>query len=272
MAPADAAVPAVPGEKLVVAILDLKATGGAEASAAALTTMLTAEVSTLPGFQAISRNELKSILAHQADAQTAGCQEISCMGDVATLVNAKRVLTGQVSKLEGATAISLTLVDTSDREPRIAARQEAAWRGRDDELLLLARPLIQRLFDAEHAGSHVGNIEFFTADGALVIVDGKEAGTTPFKGPLRDLPTGAHTVMVQKDGFLPQQMDVVVARNETTLARVDLQELALTDRPWFWAAAGGVVLLAGGTAAGITTWAVLNQPHDTKVALGALPK
>jgi hypothetical protein len=255
----------------VVAVLDLKAAGGAEASAAAVTTMLTAEVAALPGYRAVTRNELRSILAHQADAQLTGCAEIECMANVASLVSAKRIIIGEVSKLQGATALSLTLVDTSNGEPRISARQEVAWRGRDDELLLLARPLVQRLFDAKNAAQHKGSIELFAVDGASVIVDGRPAGTTPFKGPLRELATGAHTLRLEKEGYLPQTVDVVVARNETTLARVDLVEMAITDQPWFWAAAGGVVLVAGGAAVGITAWAMLTQPKDTKVSLGALP-
>ncbi len=255
----------------VVAVLDLKASGGAEASAAALATMLTAEVSALSGWRAVSRNELKSIIAHQADALLMGCSDVTCSGDIARLVSAKRILTGEVSRLEGAVALSLTLIDTSEEEPRIAARQEVAWRGREDELLLLARPLVQRLFDAEHAAEHTGTIEVFAVEGATVLVDGREVGKTPLE-PLRGLPTGAHTVRLQKDGYKPLAVDVVVARNESTLARVDLIEEALTDQPWFWAAAGGVVLVAGGAAAGITTWAVISQPQPTQVTLGTITK
>ena len=60
-------------EPKLVAVLDLKAGVGAEATAAAMTTMLTAEVSAIDGFKGISRNEIKSILSHSADAQLAGC-------------------------------------------------------------------------------------------------------------------------------------------------------------------------------------------------------
>ncbi len=261
-------VAAVPADEGVVAVLELTASKGAEATASALASMLTAEVAALPGWRAVSRNELRSILSHAADAQLVGCADVTCSGDVARLMSAQRVLTGEVSKLDGAMALSLTLIDTSDGEPRIAARQEAAWRGRDDELLLLARPLVARLFDAENASRHMGSVEVFTVDGAAIFVDGKEVGTAPLASPLRDIATGAHTVRASKSGYRTLDMDVVVARNESTLARVELVEEALFDQPWFWAAAGGVVLVAGGAAAGITTWAVINQPEPTRVTLG----
>lgn len=250
----------------VVAVLDLKATGGADAQAQAFTTMLTAEVAGLSGLRAISRNELRAILAHSADAQLTGCAEVQCMADVAHLVSATRILSGELQRLNGALALSLTLIDVADGEARIVARQEAAWRGKDEDLLLLARPLAERLFDAEHAATHVGRVELLAPVGARVILDGKDAGTTPLPGPLSDLPTGAHRIGLRKDGFSPLDLDVVVARGETTIARGELVEIPLTDQPWFWWTAGGVVLVAGGAAAGVAALAFLNQP--TTVVVG----
>jgi hypothetical protein len=264
--PPPPAVPEALPAPVVVAVLDLKPSPGAEAQASALTTMLTAEVAAQPATRAISRNELRAILSHQAGAQLAGCAEVQCMADVAALVSATRIVSGEVQKLEGATALSLTLVDTAGGEARVVARQEAVWRGSDDELLLLARPLSQRLFDAAHAAEHTGAVELFTDEGARVVLDGRDVGTAPLPGPLRDLATGAHRLELTKDGYLPRAVDVVVARNETTLARAALTEIALTDEPWFWWTAGGVVLVAGGAAAGIAALALSDRP--TTVVVG----
>jgi TolB-like protein len=250
----------------VVAVLDLKAAGGADAQAQALTTMLTAEVAALPGLRAVSRNELRAVLTHQADAQLTGCAEVQCMADVAHLVSATSILSGEVQRLNGATALSLTLVDVASGEARVVARQEAAWRGSDEDLLLLARPLVQRLFDHENAAAHTGRVELLAAPGAQVVFDGKDAGVTPLAAPFVDVPTGAHRIGLRKDGFAPLDLDVVVARGETTVARGELREIPLTEQPWFWWTAGGVVLVAGGAAAGVTALAFLNQP--TTVVVG----
>jgi hypothetical protein len=251
-------------------VLDLKAAGGADAQAQALTTMLTAEVAALPGLRAVSRNELRAVLTHQADAQLTGCDEVQCMADVAQLVNATRILGGELQRLNGAIALSLTLFDVEGGEARIIGRQEAAWRGTDEDLLFLARPLVQRLFDPENAATHTGRIEVLADDGARLLLDGKDIGMTPLSGPpaelLSGLPTGAHRVSLRKDGFVPLDLDVVVARGETTLARGELQEIPLTDQPWFWWTAGGVVLVAGGAAAGVTALAFMNQ--STTVVVG----
>jgi len=267
-----AAPPSAPVSEDValVAILDLKGGEAAAAQASALTTMLTAEVSATRGMRAVSRNELQALLTHQSTAQLVGCDEPKCMADVAALVKADFVVSGSVEKLEGATVVGLTLMSAGGdgQDPAIVARQKAAWRGTDNDLLLVVRPLVQRLFDAQNAHTHVGAAEIFAPEGATLVLDDKAIGTAPVAA-VRDLPSGVHRLTVQKDGFADGAVDLVVARNETTIVRVELEEIPLLSQPWFWATAGGVVLLAGGTAAGITTWAILNaEPPPSRVVLG----
>lgn len=261
---------APPAERRLVAVLDLKGGEGASAQAGALTTMLTAEVSAHDGYRAVSRNELQALIAHQSTAQLVGCDEPRCMADVAQLVNADFVVSGNVERLEGATVIGLTLMHAgSDTEgPAIVGRQKAAWRGSDDELLLVMRPLVQRLFDAANAHAHVGNVEVFAPEGARLVLNDKELGTAPVTA-IRDLPTGVHRLQIAKDGYADEVVDLVVSRNETTIVRVDLEEIPLLEQPWFWATAGGVALVAAGTAAGITTYALVTAtPPPSRVVLG----
>ncbi|MBM4279282.1 MAG: PEGA domain-containing protein [Deltaproteobacteria bacterium] len=249
---------------MVVAVLDLKAGEGATAQAQALTTMLTAEVAALPGKRAISRNELKALMSHQADSQLAGCAEVQCMADVAQLVNATMVVSGTMQRLQGTLALGVTLFDVAGGEARVVGRQEAAWRGSDQDLLLLARPLVQRLFDPDNAGTHKGRVELIAPAGAQVVFDGKDHGLAPLAGPLTDVASGAHRFSLRKDGFAPLDLDVVVARGETTIARGELREIPLTDQPWFWWTAGGVVLVAAGAGA----LAVLSLEQPTTVVVG----
>jgi|GEM_PF-1153973 len=267
--------PAAPApERRLVAVLDLKGGEGAAAQAGALTTMLTAEVSAQDGYRAVSRNELQALLAHQSTAQLVGCDEPRCMADVAHLVNADFVVSGSVEKLEGATVVGLTLMhaggDGADGSggATIVGRQETAWRGSDDELLLVMRPLVQRLFDAANAHTHVGAVEVFVPEGAHLVLNDKDLGTAPVTA-IRDLPTGVHRLQIAKDGYANEVVDLVVSRNETTIVRVDLEEIPLLEQPWFWATAGGVALVAAGTAAGITTYALVTAtPPPSRVVLG----
>jgi hypothetical protein len=270
-APVVADAPAAPpAERRLVAVLDLKGGEGAAAQAGALTTMLTAEVSAHDGYRAVSRNELQALLAHQSTAQLVGCDEPRCMADVAHLVNADFVVSGSVEKLEGATVVGLTLMDAGNDAAgaTIVSRQKAAWRGSDDELLLVMRPLVQRLFDATNAHTHIGAVEVFVPEGAHLVLDDKDLGAAPVHA-IRDLPTGVHRLHIAKDGYANEVVDLVVSRNETTIVRVDLEEIPLLEQPWFWATAGGVALVAAGTAAGITTYALVTAtPPPSRVVLG----
>lgn len=260
----------------LVAVLDLKPGVGADAAAVAMTTMLTAEVSAIDGYKGISRNEIKSILSHSADAQLAGCNEPRCASDVAHLVNADVLVTGTVDKVGGATVVALSLIDAGSKDgagdngdggPQVIGRQEAAFRGPDDQLLNLARPLAQRLFDGPNAAKHTGSLEVFSQDGVVVVVDGKEVGPTPLAS-LKDMTTGVHTLGFQKSGYVAQTVDVVVSKNEPTVVRVDLVEESLFEQPWFWAAAGGAVVVAGGVTAGAIAYAAANAEQPTRVVLG----
>lgn len=263
----------VAAENSLVAVLDLKGSANAAAQASALTTMLTAEVAGQKGMRAVSRNELQALLTHQSTAQLVGCDEPKCMADVAALVKADFVVSGNVEKLEGATVVGLTLMSAGGdgRDPAIVGRQKAAWRGSDNDLLLVIRPLVQRLFDAQNAHTHLGAVEVFAPEGAALVLDDKVVGSAPVPA-LRDLPTGVHRLTIKKDGFADGAVDIVVARNETTIVRVELEEIPLLSQPWFWATAGGVALLAGGTAAGITTWAIVTAtPPPSRAVLGKQP-
>jgi hypothetical protein len=252
---------------LLVAVLDLKGGAGAESKASALTTMLTSEVSAQANRRAISRNELQGLLTQQATAQLVGCDDPRCMADVAKLANADEVIAGTVEKLDGATVIGLSLMRTDGPDgPQIVARQKAAWRGSDDELLLVVRPLVQRLFDAQHAHEHVGGLSLFAPAGSTVVVDGTAVGTAPI-APMATLPTGVHRVQVSQGGYVTSDIDVVIARNETTISRIELVAEPITSQPWFWAATSGVVLAAAGGVGAVVYFASTNSA-GTHAVLG----
>ena len=109
-------------EPLTVAVLDLKAGPGTEGIAKALTTLVTAEVGAQRGYRAVSRNELRAILSHQADQRLLGCEEAQCLADIGKLAQARRVIAGSIetSRIDGAaadgtagdaTVLSLVLVE-----------------------------------------------------------------------------------------------------------------------------------------------------------------
>jgi hypothetical protein len=255
-------------ERLSVAVLDLKSSSGTEGIARALTTLVASEIETTPGFHAVSRNDLKAILAHQADATLLGCDEVRCFASIAKLANADRLVAGSVEKSEGDTAVfSLVLIDPAG--PVVLERATATWRSNVDDMVDLARPLVDQLLHGKGAVGHVGSLEILAAAGAAIAVDGKELGEAPLRAAVRELPIGAHRVEVRKPGFLPYGQDVAIANGETHVLQVDLidEESAKPwyEKWWVWTTIGGTVVVVGGAAAAIGTYAYLSQEPPTRL-------
>jgi hypothetical protein len=263
---------AAPGKRLdgrtVVAVLDLKAEGdGAPAIANALGAIITSAVSTRPGYRAVSRNELKALLAHAADAQLAGCESLNCMTDIAKLADAGRIVSGTLGRVEGEAGWLVTVSLTDPSVPAILARANVTWRGAAVEIVTVVPSLLDRLFDGTAAASYVGDLEVFAPDGVTVAIDGRELGRTPLGAPLKGLPIGVHTVTVAGAGYVAQQVDVVVSRSELTVVRVELEEEPYYTQWWFWTVLGGgsAVAVAGGVAAAL----LLSVPPPTTIVVKA---
>ena len=256
--------PAVEKPK-VVAILDLKVEGDAQALANALATVTASDVSARPGLKAVSRNELKALLAHQADASLLGCDSANCAADIAKLADANLVVAGTLGVVKGGEAgpggkalvLTMSLIDPTG--PAIVSRVDVTWRGDPEEMVTVMPPTLDRLFDGAKAANYTGAIELFAPAGVLVSLDGKEVGTAPIKSVVQNLPIGVHVVEVSGSGYVPGRKDVVVSHGETTVARLTLEEEPYYTQWWFWTAVGGgaAVAIGGGTAIAIAT---LQQP------------
>lgn len=251
-----------PARKVVV--LDLRSSEMTAAIARALTVVITAEVDAAPGYKAVSRNDLQSLLTHQSEAQLLGCAEVQCMADIAKLAAADLLIAGSVEKLEASHLFSLELIDPSI--PQVLERQTASWRDSPDRMVELARPYVDRLLAGGRAQHFEGALEVIAPAGARVVVDDNDVGQAPLPTLVRNLSTGVHTVNVSQDGYLPYVGDAVVVRGETTLVRAELIDEA-SARPWYarwwvWGSVGGGLALVGGTAA-VLAVALLSEPDPT---------
>lgn len=260
-----------------VAVLDLKASEDVAGIAKALTTLVAAEVSSTKGYTALSRNDLKALISHQAELALIGCAEVSCAADIAKLAHADLVVAGSVERgaSEGAgdaaVVFSITLIDPAT--PVVVERQTATWRSDPDDMVDLVRPLVEKLLLGKAAVDFVGAVEVLAPAGASVVVDDRQLGEAPLAGPVQGLATGAHHLEVRKSGYVPFVRDFAVARNETHVVQVDLvDEDSLI--PWYqrwyvWGSAVGAVVVVGGTAAAIGTYSYLSQPQQTTLHVAA---
>ena len=221
--------------------------------AAALTTVLNADIGAREGLRTISRNEVKSVVEHQATSQLLGCESVGCAADLAKLLDAELIVAGSVEVIENAHVMSVSLIDPT--VPRILGREELAWHGDPDDMIEVVRPIVDRLLAGAKASSLLGTVEVFAPEGATVIVDGREVGKTPL-APVATT-VGTHKVLVQKDGFEPATWAVAVAANDNTLLRTQLVEQPWYTQWWFWTATGGGLLVAASTAVGVTAYGIV---------------
>lgn len=246
-----AANPGASDEK-IVAILDLKVDGDVSGLANALAAMMASDVEGRAGLRSVSRNELRSLLSSNADAQLLGCDTMNCMSDIARLADARLLVSGSlglVAAVDGidargpALVLALSLIDPA--VPVVVGRAEASWRGKPEELVTAVPALLDRLFDGAAAASYVGAVEVFAPEGATVVLDGSPARP----GKNTGVPIGVRTLEVSQAGYITRQLDVAVLRNATSVVRVELEAEPFYTRWWFWTGVGvGVAAaVAGGT-------------------------
>ena len=131
------------------------------------------------------------------------------MADIAKLVAADLLISGTVGKVDdGALVVTLSLIDPAG--PTVVERSETAWRGDPAEIVLVARPMIDRLLAGPDKSALIGNLEVFTEAGAVIAIDGEERGSAPLESPITGLSSGVHVVTIEKEGFVPERRDVVV--------------------------------------------------------------
>jgi hypothetical protein len=250
--------PLLAGTAQRIVVMDFKVEGDANP---AVGTQLTARVAELiarrPEVSVVAPDEVRAMLANEANKQRAGCGEASCLAEIAGALGADLLVSGSVGKIGDAWSVSLAAIDA--RKVRTLNRVSATWRGESIALLELAEPLIARLLADEHEVL-TGTLELGgLATGSRILVDGQVRGTVP-AGQLGDIPIGARRLQVTADGFQPIDQDVIVRQAQTTSLALQQQasESPFYATWWFWGLSGTAVVAA---AAAVTTAVVLlNQP------------
>ncbi len=269
--PSDGANPGKQATPLV-AVLDLRASEGEEALAAALATVVTAELAARDDVRAVSRSEIQALMAHKAEQALLGCESVKCAADLGKLIEADLVVTGAIERAGEAYVFSLSLIDpvVSDIKERV----ELSWRGPPEEIVVVVRPSIDRLLAGPKAASFTGALDVIAPEGASIFLGGQDVGSAPLAGPLTGLPIGVHTLEVAKSGHVTLRREVVIARGETTIARVELEEEPLVTQWWFWTAVGGgtaVALAAGATIGTVALLSALEPPATSLSVKANLP-
>ena len=225
-----------------VLLLDLKATPALSASASGLGQIVAAEAARVSGFALVSFDEVRAALDQEANKMLLGCDENSCLAELAQALDASLVISGSLGETpNGETLVSLTLLNT--KAIVVVNRVNMTWAGEPrllpDVVRAAARTLVLEAKDRPPGGVKLVGLP----SNARVYVDGDRVFDLEIKG----LATGPHEVKVLADGKVPAIVHVVTAPSQVTSVEVPLEDEPASGT---WIAIGATsAVLVGGAAA-----------------------
>jgi TolB-like protein len=114
-----------------VVVMDLKPAGAVNADlAAALTPVLVTELARVQGLSVVSQADVRALLENEVNKQALGCEDPSCMTDIADNLGAELLLSGTVSKVGNTWTVALTLMRAANGE--VIRRQTGTNNGGND--------------------------------------------------------------------------------------------------------------------------------------------
>ena len=246
--------PSVARADVTMIVLGLTSVEGDDDYARSLTGALRNEASRVPGWH-VSEREVT--LAQMSLAH--GCGDVpdsECLRQIATTLNAQRLLYGTVRREDGDFHLTLSLFDAETGQIERSVEETLSGRRTDiDDLREPARGVIAQL-----SGPVTGALRIASnTPGATVRVDGGVAGTTDADGAFEmpAIPVGEHSVEVSAEGMEPWTGRVTIARGTEMTLDAELAERTATGGEsggpsinW----AGIALIAAGALSFGVTVY------------------
>ncbi len=259
--PSGAAAASAPLGK--VAVMDLKDNGVGADVAALLTGQVAHALSRIGLFEVISREDIRNLLAHEADRNLLGCGDDDCLLNLGGVLNAQFVVAGSAGRVGERWVIGLQLLDIEQK--KVARRVERDFSGGHERLLSECAVAAQQVV-ADILRAESGSVWFTVSEeGADVSIDNSLVGTTPL-GP-QSLPAGPHDIRVSRQGFIDWVRTIQVRPREVQQVDVTLipsarfveeyESAARRTRRWAWIAAATFFAFEGAALMmRIYTWRV----------------
>jgi hypothetical protein len=128
-------------DKLTVAVLDLEARGMSKIAAMTVCDIIRSELIDSDRFLVVERNQMNVILKEQGLQQT-GCTDSSCAVQIGKLLSARKVLIGEVNKLDTAIHITVRIVDVERGLAEFSTSEKAKSL---DEIDIAAKSIVRKL-------------------------------------------------------------------------------------------------------------------------------
>lgn len=207
--------------RIRIAVMDLRASEGiASDLMASLTGLIPQEIEALGPFKAISSQEIHRMLELEVIRQSLGCDDAGCLAEIGGALGTDYLVSGSVTAVgpqRFLIQVQLMSIAESRIDARVTRQHEGNVAGLVDEVRFAARLLVRDLL-AERAGRLLVAVQ---GEGATIRVDGTIVGVSPM-GPV-EVAGGAHTVTVEKEGFVRERRDVQIAAQQETRLDVALR-------------------------------------------------
>ncbi|MBI4815792.1 MAG: hypothetical protein HY791_06030 [Deltaproteobacteria bacterium] len=248
-----------------IAVLNLEAYDVSRELAENLTQILVLEIRRHESLSVVSRDEIKALLAYEAEKQIVQCRnDVECLIAIGGALGADYLVTGAVGKLEDTWVVHLKLMRVRGAE--VVHRVAESFRGPAPQLVQAIRHAIGRLLGRPATGS--GSFQILTdLEAGSITIDGGDSLDISV-GTL-ELASGKHLLSVRSPGYHSMDQDFYVEPGQLTKVRADLVEAPgpWYSKWWVWAAIGTAV------AIGVTGSAIIatQAPTTGTVMVSVLP-
>jgi hypothetical protein len=134
------------GELPAIMVLNVKPQGkGLAETAGVLTDLVLQDVHDLKKFRVIGQKDVNQMLSLEQQKQLAGCNDTSCLVEIAGAMGTKYTIDGSLGTVGTASVLSLTLVDVS--RAAVLAKKTAVVKGQREQLLSEVHNLVKELIE-----------------------------------------------------------------------------------------------------------------------------
>lgn len=250
------------GTQLKLAVMPLSARGVTNATADAMTQILSAQLNEIEGIDVISRDDIRAMLDKiQIEGQLGCTDNMACIVEIGASLGLSKLVTGTVGKLQGTFVISLQLVDI--RKAAVENRVLESFDGDPDELKHAIKLSAYQLVGVDYQ-TRSGRVDFgFNVADATVRFGMLDTRLRASQLSLKGLAPGRYSlrIVADPDDYYPLQTDIYVSPNGDNVRSFAVQE---KPTPWYgqwwvWTIAGALVV------GGVTTAVIVvnNQPGST---------
>jgi hypothetical protein len=227
-----------------------------------LSQVVAEEAGRVHGYELLSAADVRAVLDQEASKQLAGCDDNSCLAELAEALDAELVVSSSIGlSPDNVPLVSLSLVNA--RAIVVVNRVNVVWRGEENRLADVVRTSAQRLLLPAKERLPGAVIVTGAPAGATVYVDGAERTSDHQAGRIGGLDVGVHEIVVEARDKIPQTLAVVVMSGADSTVDGTLEDVPIATG---WLIAGGVASVVVGAA---LTGAVLYFSGRGDVAVDA---